>query len=44
MIHRQLQMHDTQKEIGEAAMCTEQNAKYYTDIHRPTRYRSSYLH
>jgi len=40
MIHRQLQMHDTQKEIGEAAMCIEQNAKYYTDIHRPTRYRS----
>ena len=40
MIVAQLQMHDTLKEIGEAALCSEQNAKYYTNIHRPTRYRS----
>lgn len=35
MIHKQLQMHDTHKEIGEAAMCSEQNAKYYTDTGQP---------
>ncbi len=27
-------------DIGEAAMCTKETAKYYTDRHRPTRLRS----
>lgn len=39
MIHKQLNLHESHKQISEAAMCNEQNAKYYTDIHRPTRLR-----
>ena len=34
MIHRQTQLDESYKEIGEAAMCNEKNATYYTDIHR----------
>ena len=41
MIHRQQQKHESYCDIGEAAMCTEKNAKYYTDTHRPTRLRTS---
>lgn len=33
MIHKQLQMHDTHKEIGEAAMCSEQNANKVCSEH-----------
>ena len=39
MIHRQQRMQESYLGIGEAAMCNEKNAKYYTDTHRPTRYR-----
>ena len=42
MIHRQSQLHESYKETGEAAICHEKkNAKYYADIHRPTRFRHS---
>ena len=41
MIHRQQQRHESYRDIGEAAMCTEKNVKYYTDTHRPTRLRTS---
>ena len=41
MIHRQQHLQESHKEIGEAAMCNEKNAKYYTDTHRPTRLRIS---
>ena len=39
MMH-QLQQQQTHKEIGEAAMCNEANARYYTNLHRPTRIRA----
>ena len=41
MIHRQQQMHESNCDIGEAAMCNEKNVRYYTDTHRPTRLRTS---
>ena len=41
MVHRQTQLHESYNEIGEAGMCSEKNAKYYTDLHRPTRCRQS---
>ena len=41
MIHQQLQMNASLEDISDAAMCNEKNAKYYTDIHRPTRFRCS---
>ena len=43
MIHKQQHLHESHKEIADAAMCNEQNAKYYTDVHRPTRFRSNQL-
>ena len=42
MIHRQQHMQATHQELGEAAMCNEKNAKYYTDVHRPTRFRGKH--
>ena len=36
MIHQQLQMHESHRDISNSAMCNEKNCKYYTDIHRPT--------
>jgi len=36
MLHRQQHLQEIHKEIGEAAMCNEKNAKYYTDVHKPT--------
>ena len=39
MIHRQLNWHESHKQITEAAICNEQNAKYHTDIPRPIRLR-----
>ena len=39
MIHKQQQMHAIEQEIAAAAMCIEKNVKYYTDLHRPTRFR-----
>ena len=41
MVHQQQHMHASYSEIGEAAMCNEKNAKYYIDLHRPTRFRNS---
>ena len=41
MMHKQQHQQESHNEIGEAAMCNEKNAKYYTDVHRPTRYRSN---
>ena len=35
-IHRQQDLHESHKEIANAAMCNEKNAKYYADVHRPT--------
>jgi len=40
MIHQQQHMQKSDKEIGDAAMCHEKNVKYYTDTHRPTRFRA----
>ena len=40
MIHRQQHLQESHREIGEAAMCNEKNAKYFTDVHRPTRFRA----
>ena len=37
MMHQQLQLHKSDKEIASAAICSEQKNKYYTDSHRPTR-------
>ena len=42
MIHRQQHMQATHQELGEAAMCNEKNAKYYTDEHRPIRFREKH--
>jgi len=33
-------MQKSDKEIGDAAMCNEKNVKYYTDTHRPIRFRA----
>ena len=38
MIHRQQHQQESHKEVGEAAMCKQKNVKYYTDVHRPTRF------
>jgi len=40
MIHQQLHMQKSDKEIGDAAMCNEKSVKYYTDTHRPIRFRA----
>ncbi|DBA79441.1 TPA: hypothetical protein ACH3X2_007715 [Trebouxia sp. C0005] len=41
MMHQQMEMHKSNQEIAEAAMCNDQNVKYYTDPHRPTRLKGS---
>ena len=41
MLHHKEVQQATYEDIGEAAMCTKETAKYYTDRHRPTRFRSS---
>ena len=41
MMHQQMELHKSNQEIAEAAMCNEQNVKYYTDPHRPTRFRGN---
>ncbi len=41
MIHKQQQLQESNTEIAEAAMCDKKNVKYYTDIHRPTRFKCS---
>lgn len=41
MMHQQVELHKSNQEIAEAAMCNEQNVKYYTDPHRPTRFRGN---
>lgn len=40
MLHHKEVHQATFADIGEAAMCTQETAKYYTDRHRPTRLRS----
>ncbi len=40
MIYRQQHLQESLKEIGETAMWNEKIAKYYTDVHRPTRFRA----
>ncbi|KAL0040328.1 hypothetical protein WJX77_003603 [Trebouxia sp. C0004] len=40
MLHHKEVHQATFDDIGEAAMCTKETAKYYTDRHRPTRVRS----
>lgn len=40
MLHHKEVQQATYDDIGEAAMCTKATAKYYTDRHRPTRFRS----
>ena len=40
MTHRQQHLQEGYKKIGEAAMCNEKNAKYHTDVQRPTRLRA----
>ena len=37
MIHQQQQLHASNAEIAELAMCNEDNVKYYTDVHRPCK-------
>ena len=44
MIHKQQHMHATHEKIGAAAMCNEKNAKYNTDVHRPTKFRGQQGH
>ena len=39
MIHKQHQMHSIYQEIAAVAMCNEKNVKYYTNLHRPARFR-----
>lgn len=39
-INRQHHLQESRKEIGEATMCYETHAKYYTHVHRPTRFRA----
>ena len=34
MIHQQQHIHASYSEIGMTAMCNENNAKYYTEVHR----------
>jgi len=38
MIHQQQELHASNTEIAEAAMCNEDNVKYYTDVHRPCKH------
>ena len=40
IIHMQQHLQESHKEVGKAAMCNERNAKYYTDVHRSTRFRA----
>lgn len=37
MLHHKEAHQATFEDIGEAAMCTKETAKYYTERHRPTR-------
>jgi len=39
VMHKPQQLQETHKEIAEAAMCSEKNVKWYTDMHRPPRMR-----
>ena len=41
MIHKQQHLHESHKEIADAAMCNEQNAMYHAKVRRPTRFRSN---
>ena len=40
MIHKQQHLHESHKEVADAAMCNEKNAEYDIDVHRPTSLRS----
>ena len=39
IIQKRDNLQATHKEIGEAAMCNEGSARYYNDMHSPTRHR-----
>ncbi len=41
MMHQQMELHKSNQEIAEAAMCNEQSVKYYTEPHTPTRFRGT---